>query len=147
MSVYLALQSVIGFTSLQMLDLSGNFLDGSMDQSLDLHFCDGIGVDACDSTGVKTGASAIAIVLLASNLIEGGLTSSLPRSLSVLTVSDNQLSGPVPEDYSQLSVFMAGEKKRWKGEMWTRRKTQFFSALSTFREQNPTESRAGCGVV
>ncbi|CAN0004076.1 unnamed protein product, partial [Hapterophycus canaliculatus] len=108
MSVYQALQSAISFASLQMLDLSSNILSGSMDQSFDLHYCDGVGSDACDTTVVKTGASTMAIVLLSSNLIEGELrTSSLPRSLSVLTVSDNLLIGPVPEDYAQLSVFMA----------------------------------------
>ncbi|CAM9498693.1 unnamed protein product [Scytosiphon promiscuus] len=108
MPVYLALQAVIGFASLQVLDFSGNVLSGSMDQSFDLHFCDAAGSDPCESTVVKTGASAMAIVLLASNLIDGELEAiSLPKSLSVLTVSANLLHGPVPEGYSQLAVFMA----------------------------------------
>lgn len=111
MPAYDAIQSVIGFASLQVLDLSGNALSGNMEHSFDLYYCEGGSLGSCDSTATKTGASDIAIVLLASNRIEGGLdTVLLPRSMSVLTVSDNLLNGPVPADFSQLSVFMAGEK-------------------------------------
>ena len=117
MPVYDAIQSVVGFESLQTLDLSGNILNGDLEQSFELHYCEDGDLGTCDSTAFKTGASNMAIVLLASNLIEGGLDAmSLPRSLSVLTVSDNMLHGPVPDDFSQLSVFMAGEKYREKDE-------------------------------
>lgn len=113
MPVYDALQSVISFASLQVLDLSGNALSGDMEQLFHLHYCEGGSLGACASTASKTGGSTMVIALLTSNTIEGGLeTNSLPRSLSVLTVSDNLLHGPVPDDFSQLSVFMAGEKRR-----------------------------------
>lgn len=113
MSVYHALQSVISFGSLQVLDLSGNALSGDMEQLFHLHFCKGGNLSACDSTTSKAGGSNLVIALLTSNIIEGGLEdNSLPRSLSVLTVSDNLLHGPVPDDFSQLSVFMAGKKCR-----------------------------------
>lgn len=113
MPVYDALQSVIGFSSLQVLDLSGNALSGDMEHSFDLHYCEGGSLGSCESTATKTGASDMAIVLLASNRIEGGVGAILlPRSMSVLTVSDNLLHGPVPDDFSQLSVLMAGEKRR-----------------------------------
>lgn len=113
MPVYHAIQSVVGFESLQTLDLSGNTLNGDLVQSFELHYCEGGGLGTCDSTTFKTGASNMAIVLLASNLIEGGLDAiSLPRSLSVLTVSDNMLHGPIPDGFSQLSVFKAGKKRR-----------------------------------
>lgn len=112
MPVYHALQSVIGFASLQVLDLSNNSLDGIVGQCFELHSCAGESLDACDSTTVKTGASNLAILLLSSNSIEGELEAhSFPRSLSALTVSDNLLTGPVPEDCAQLSVFLAGENK------------------------------------
>lgn len=114
MPVYQALQSVIGLASLQVLDLSGNALTGELEGSFEMLYCDGASLDACDSatTAVKTGASLMAIVLLASNSIEGGLEEAhaLPRSLSVFSVSGNLLEGPVPEDYSRLSVFFAGEE-------------------------------------
>lgn len=113
MPVYDALQSVISFASLQVLDLSGNALSGDMEQIFRMHYCEGGGLSACDSTASKVGGSSWAITLLSSNEIEGGLEeNSLPRSLSVLTVSDNLLHGPVPDDFSQLSVFMAGKKRR-----------------------------------
>lgn len=127
MPAYHALQSVIGFTSLQVLDLSGNALSGNMEHSFDLHYCEEGILNSCDSVATTTGASDLAIVLLASNRIEGGLDSIfLPRSMSVLTVSDNLLHGPVPGDFSQLSVFQAGEK-RWelsKGSGRGERKTR-----------------------
>lgn len=111
MTVYRALQSIVGFSSLQALDLSHNALTGELRGSFDRYYCEGGGLNACNSAVVKTGASLLAIVLLASNFIEGGLkVEALPRSLTVFTVSDNLLQGPVPEDYSQLSAFFAGKK-------------------------------------
>ncbi|CAN0050348.1 unnamed protein product [Ectocarpus sp. 6 AP-2014] len=108
MPVYHALQSVIGFESLQVLDLSNNSLDGTVGQYFELHSCAGGSLDECDSITVKTGASNLAILLLSSNSIEGELEAhSFPRSLSALTVSDNLFTGPVPEDCAQLSVFLA----------------------------------------
>ncbi|CAN0437806.1 unnamed protein product, partial [Laminaria digitata] len=115
MTVYAAMQSVVGLPSLQVLDLSSNALTGNLEGSFDLHYCDfdeggslsgGGGGGTCNTAVTKTRSSSLVIVLLASNLIGGGLEAdSLPRSLSVLTLSDNLLHGPVPEDYSQLSVF------------------------------------------
>ncbi|CAM9441770.1 unnamed protein product, partial [Pylaiella littoralis] len=108
MPVYHALQSVISFASLQVLDLSGNALTGDMEQLFHLHYCEGGSLDACDSTASKAGGSSLVIALLTSNEIDGGLQDdSLPRSLSVLTLSDNLLHGRVPDDFSQLSVFLA----------------------------------------
>eukprot|EP00752_Nemacystus_decipiens_P005285 g4793.t1 len=108
MPAYNAIQSVIGFASLQVLDLSANALSGSMEHAFDLHHCEGGSLGSCDSTVTKTGASDMAIVLLASNRIEGTLDETLlPASISVLTVSDNLLYGPVPNGFSKLSVFMA----------------------------------------
>lgn len=113
MPAYHAIQSAIGFASLQLLDLSGNALSGNMEHAFDLYHCEGGILGSCDSTATKTGASDMAIVLLASNRIEGALDETLlPGSMSVLTVSDNLLHGPVPDDFSQLSVFMAGERRR-----------------------------------
>lgn len=113
MPAYDAIQSVIGFASLQVLDLSGNALSGNIENAFDLHYCEGGSLGSCDSTATKTGACDMAIVLLASNRIEGRLDEIvLPGSVSVLTVSDNLLHGPVPDDFSQLSVFMAGERCR-----------------------------------
>lgn len=112
MPAYDAIQSVIGFASLQVLDLSGNALSGNMEHSFDLNFCEGGNSVSCDSTAISTGASDVVVLLLASNRIDGGLDAiSLPGSLSVLTVSDNLLHGPVPVEFSQLSVFMAGERR------------------------------------
>eukprot|EP00903_Cladosiphon_okamuranus_P019409 g17845.t1 len=108
MPAYDAIQSVIGFASLQVLDLSGNALSGNIENAFDLHYCEGGSLGSCDSIVAKTGASDMAIVLLASNRIEGRLDEIvLPGSVSVLTVSDNLLHGPVPDDFSQLSVFLA----------------------------------------
>ena len=116
MTVYAALQSVIGLPSLQVLDLSGNALSGDPEGSFDLHYCEGGSLSACDTTALESRVSSLAILLLASNLIAGELEEdSLPRSLSVLTLSENLLHGPVPDDYSQLSVFFAGETKATLG--------------------------------
>lgn len=111
MTVYRALQSVITLPSLQSLDLSDNVLSGTLEGSFELYYCAGGSLDDCDSAELKTGASTVAVLLLASNFIEGGLekVDTLPRSLSVFTISDNLLHGPVPEEISQLSVFFAGE--------------------------------------
>lgn len=111
MTLYRALQSIITLPSLQMLDLSDNVLSGTLGGSFELYYCAGGGLDDCDSAELKAGASVMAVLLLASNLIEGELekVDTLPRSLSVLTLSDNLLHGPVAENFSQLSVFYAGE--------------------------------------
>lgn len=110
MSVYLALQSVISLSSLQTLDFSGNALSGNMEGSLEAYYCEGGDLNACD-TAILSTRSVLTILLLASNFIEGGLQAdALPRSLFVLTLSENMLYGPVPEDFSQLSVFFAGEE-------------------------------------
>lgn len=123
MTVYRALQSVIGMVSLQTLDLSNNALSGVLKGSFEQHYC-GEGVSGggssnrysnCDSVSVTIGASMLAILLLSSNDVEGELEDNednditLPVSLSVLTVSDNSLYGSVPEGFSQLYVFFAGK--------------------------------------
>lgn len=113
MTVYHALQSVTSLSSLQTLDLSENALSGDFEGCFELRYCEEndslLSPNACDATIVKTGASVLAVLLLASNVIEGELKEgALPSSLSVMTVSDNFLHGPVPDDFSQLSVFFAG---------------------------------------
>lgn len=136
MPAYHAIQSVVGFASLQVLDLSGNALSGNVEHAFDLYHCEGGSLGSCDSTATKTGASDMAIVLLASNRIEGALDETLlPGSMSVLTVSDNLLYGSVPDYFSQLSVFMAGERRRGVasgGGFWTdgcERKTKIDTCL------------------
>lgn len=135
MPAYDAIQSVISLASLQVLDLSGNALIGNMENAFDLYYCEGGSLGSCDSTATKTGASDMTIVLLASNRIGGGLDGmSLPGSVSVLTVSDNLLHGPVPDYFSQLSVFMAGKRRRegsrGKGQDGWERKTNYSTRCS-----------------
>lgn len=110
MTVYLALQSIIGLPSLQTLDLSVNALSGELDDVFDVYHCDGGSLGDCESALRSSRAISLTTLLLAANEIEGTLEAvRLPESLFVLSVSNNQLQGPVPEDYSQLSVFFAGE--------------------------------------
>lgn len=110
MTVYLAIQSIIGLPSLQMLDLSGNALSGELYDVFNLYYCEGGSLGGCESALRSSRAISLTTLLLAANEIEGTLEAvPLPESLSVLSVSNNQLQGAVPEDYSQLSVFFAGE--------------------------------------
>ncbi|CAN0377750.1 unnamed protein product, partial [Discosporangium mesarthrocarpum] len=51
------------------------------------------------------------VLLLGSNKLSGELGGgALPRHLDILTLSDNRLQGPIPEDYGRLHVFHAGER-------------------------------------
>ena len=110
MTVYYALQSVIALPSLQTLDLSGNVLSAELSAAFDLYYCDGGSLDKCGFARRSSRVSPLTTLLLEANAIEGVLEAgALPQSLSVFSVSENQLYGPVPEDYSQLSVFLAGE--------------------------------------
>lgn len=116
MTVYQALQSCIGLRSLQSLDLSNNLLTGTLEGSFDWYYCqaDGSGNSGSDcvtAVARSSTSSVLAILLLGSNFITGelGKEGILPPSFSVLAVSDNVLYGPVPDDFSQLTVFFAGE--------------------------------------
>lgn len=97
-----------------MLDLSENALTGTLEGAFDLYYCEeSTNSGVCRTAGFKVGASTLTVLLLSSNYISGGLTEiveTLPLSLSVLTASDNLLEGLVPEEFSQLVVFFAGEE-------------------------------------
>lgn len=115
MTAYDALQSVIGWSSLQILDLSNNELSGTLEGSFERHYCREGGVGACEFSGIKMGASVLSIVLLASNAITGELLSvNLPPLLSILSISGNMLHGALPGAYAQLLIFFAGgEMNYW----------------------------------
>lgn len=115
MTAYHALQSVIGWPSLQILDLSNNELSGTLEGSFERHYCQEGGGGACEFSGIKMGASVLSIVLLASNVITGELLDvTLPPSLSVLSISGNMLHGSLPGGYAQLLIFFAGgEMNYW----------------------------------
>lgn len=110
MTLYDALQSIVGLASLQTVDFSNNTLSGTFEESFTMYYCQEGTSGACDSAGVKTGASSLTILLLASNTISGELQmETLPASLNVLTASDNLLEGRVPDSFSQLLAFFAGK--------------------------------------
>lgn len=117
MTVYQALQSCMGLQSLQSLDLSNNVLTGTLEGAFDWYYCQeddsgNSGSSAYVTEALRSSTSVVlAILFLGSNFMSGALEeeSALPSSLSVLTVSDNLLYGPVPDDFSQLAVFFVGE--------------------------------------
>lgn len=112
-TVHDTLQSVIGWSTLQTLDLRNNLLSGTLDGSLDMYYCEDEASGACGAVGVRSGGSSLATLLLSSNLISGELRETmLPSSLLVLTLSNNLLHGAVPDSFSQLRVFLASEKAR-----------------------------------
>ncbi|CAM9125730.1 unnamed protein product, partial [Discosporangium mesarthrocarpum] len=107
MAAYNALQSVIGWSSLQSLDLSYNAISGALVDALALYACVGMGSNGCSRSQLVSGAATFNALFLQGNTLTGTLPSVVDKStrasLNVLDVSDNlNIMGGIPDNYSSL---------------------------------------------
>jgi hypothetical protein len=104
---YTALQTVLGWPSVSVLDLSSNRLLGDLDGALRVYYC-ADGPASC--LDIRQSKTRLSVLLLRENEISGEVpeSSSLPPVLSFLDISGNSMWGAVPDSYEQLSFLLLG---------------------------------------
>ena len=68
---YSALQTVVRWRSLQILDLSDNALTGSVEDALTLYVCEGLGSAECGANTSSVGAPSLRVLKLDGNALTG----------------------------------------------------------------------------